>query len=75
MKSVMEGNNFGFEWVMMYIGVMVCQFKGGFVSFCVGVYKYYVFGKCCFNQFMFKMQRWFIGENVIDMLQSFVLGF
>lgn len=75
MKSVMEGNNFGFERVMTYIGVMACQFKGGFVSFRVGVYKYYAFGKRCFNQFTFKTQRRFIGENVIDMLQSFVLGF
>ncbi len=37
MKSVMEGNNFGFERAMTHTGVMTCQFKGGFVSFRAGV--------------------------------------
>lgn len=36
MKSVMEGNNFGFERAMTHTGVMACQFKGGFVSFRAG---------------------------------------
>lgn len=55
MKSVMEGNDFCFEWVMVYVGIMMCQFKSGFVCFGVGIYKQYVFGKCGVDQFMFQM--------------------
>ena len=75
MKSVMEGNNFGFERTMTHTGVMACQFKGGFVSFRARVHKHHTFGKRCLNQFTPKTQRRFIGENVTDMPQSFALGF
>ena len=75
MKSVMEGNNFGFERAMTHTGIMACQFKGGFVSFRAGVHKHHAFGKRRLNQFAPKTQRRFIGENVTDMPQSFALGF
>ena len=75
MKSVMEGNNFGFERAMTHTGVMTCQFKGGFVSFRAGVHKHHAFGKRCLNQFTAKTQRRLIGENVTNMPQSFALGF
>lgn len=73
MKGIMEGDDFGFIWVMVGYCIVMCQFKGCFIGFGVGVYKYYVFGEGSFDKFMFQMQCWFIGKDVVGVLQCFVL--